>query len=105
VPRPLPRIDRAGRPQQEPHKLFSHIEGINWLAERVPVRKIPGAAWAQDNDHAIIACPCKTDCRVEILNVPQKCEGCERHYVFTGRDAWCFNSPFDYTESEISART
>lgn len=94
MPRPLPTIDRAGRPQKDPSRLMSGIVGIVWVSEHVPNTLVPSEYWALDADDAgeqiaVISCPCGHSPTIPLLEAPIKCE-CERYFAFTGPDVWSY---------------
>ena len=98
--RPLPTIDRAGRPQKDPKRLFSDISGATILAEWLPPRLVPSEFWSLDADPndahshvAVVACPCGSQPAVRVNDVLVKCSGCERYFFFESKDVWCFNTP------------
>lgn len=96
--RPLPTHDLLGRPQQDPHRLFSHIGGINQIAEWARPVRVPDAFWQLDADDAgekvaVVACACGSEHIVALLECPSDDGGCERSFAFTGVDVWVFNSP------------
>ena len=91
-PFPLPKTDRLGRPQKDPHRLFHGIGGALWLAERIPAREVPPEFWALDTSDAdepmaIVACPCSASPQVRLLGAITPCE-CERYFFFDGRTVW-----------------
>lgn len=126
--RPIPKLDRVGRPQHDPAKLFASIEGLNWLAERLLVVLVPGEYWTLDvretgrtridatgkelpitEEVAVVACPCGHDCAVPVLEAPTQCEvegcPCTRWFAFDSRDVWVFNSPADRAVVEADTET
>lgn len=87
-----------------------------WLAERVPVRLVPGEYWSLDavdtgetkidrvsgtNEPvivsvALVACPCGHQPTVPALDHLTKCQDdgcqCQRFFFFDGANVWCFNT-------------
>jgi len=101
MPRPMPKLDRAGRPQKEPHRLFHGIEDTIWLAERMPPRVVPPDYWNLDADPddaeshvAVVACPCGASVVVPLLGALTRCEGedCGRHFFFESVNVYCFRA-------------
>lgn len=81
-------VDLLGRPQ--PHRLnaISFTEAIpGWLARYD--KRVPDEFFSLDRDDdeqvAVIACPCGDTPRVPVGGV-RGCDGCDRSFVFTGRD-------------------
>ena len=97
--RPMPTVDRAGRPQRDPKRLMAGIHGILWVAERIPNVLVPPEFWSLDADEdgqevAVVSCPCGHAPTVALLEAPAKCE-CERYFAFTGPDVWSFGRARD----------